>query len=167
MLKSIYRLLPYKLQKTLRLCLHYIRNTSAQYTYSGISWQEFNKKVLSASGTYKGIFIQEPVIDWDMELYQRPQHLSYALARLGYLVIYKIDIIHIKKVKGFFNIEPNVWLTQSKDVEKITGAVHSFYSTVFVGSAMKELFKKKQKFVYEYIDHIDPQIRSSFSKKWR
>lgn len=125
----------------------------------GIDWQEFKQNVLSRRDHYKGIFIQEVNIDWNVPLYQRPQHMAKALARLDYLVIYKTVNWSGDSVNGFQQVSENVWLTNRCEVDKIEGAVRSIYSTAYAVSP-KKLAKRSENgvVIYEYIDHIDPAI---------
>lgn len=127
--------------------------------FSDLSWQQFNTEVLAFRGKYKGIFIQELVIDWNVPLYQRPQHISAAFGRLGYLVIYRTDNWAGDNVNGFREVSKNVWITNRHEVAKIDDAVRSVYSTAYANTP--ELLMENGKrgvLVYEYIDHIDPQI---------
>ncbi len=126
---------------------------------SDLSWAEFKDRVLSHSNKYKGIFIQEVVIDWNVPLYQRPQHISVALGRQGYLVIYRTVNWTNDNVSGFREVENNVWITDRPEVDQIEGALRSVYSTAYAQSpkAIQQL-RKGNRFVYEYIDHIDHEI---------
>ena len=126
---------------------------------SDLSWEDFSAQILSRRGEYKGIFVQELVIDWNVPRYQRPQHIATAFGRLGYLVIYKTDNWVGDNVDGFREVSKNVWITNRDEVNKIEGVVRSFYSTAYANTP--ELMLKNCKrgvLVYEYIDHIDPQI---------
>lgn len=125
-----------------------------------ISWSAFNKMILSKRDEYKGIFIQEVVIDWNLILYQRPQHIATALGRLGYLVIYCTNNTAADDVNGFRRVEANVWVTNSREVEGINGAVWSVYSGYYMASNKKMLGKRGENslIIYEYIDQIDPEI---------
>ena len=124
-----------------------------------MSWPEFNKEILSKREKYKGIFVQELVIDWNVPLYQRPQHIAAALGRLGYLVIYRTDNWAGDNVDGFREVSENVWITNRYEVDEIHDIVRSFYSTAYAHTP--ELLLKNGKrgtLIYEYIDHIDPEI---------
>jgi hypothetical protein len=123
-----------------------------------MSWESFNAQVLSQRSKYRGVFVQEYLIDWGVPLYQRPQHIASALGRLGYLVIYRTRNWLADNVDGFREVSKNVWLTNKKEVNKIEGVVRSFYSTAI---STPELILKNGRrglLVYEYIDHLDPQI---------
>ena len=124
-----------------------------------LSWEQFEKDVLSKRDQYKGVFVQEPNIDWQTPLYQRPQHLASALGRLGYLTIYRTNNLVVDNVSGFRQIAPNVWLTNSERTDEIENSVHSIYSTSFSldVSKLKNL-GPTQRVVYEYVDQIDMKI---------
>lgn len=124
-----------------------------------ITWDEFEASVLSKRKHYKGIFVQDTIVDWSIPLYQRPQHIASALGQLGYLVIFK-TLNQLDQVDGFRQIEKNVWITNSDEIDAIDGVVCSVYSTGFFN--VDRIVKGKNNdtwcFVYEYIDHINPMI---------
>lgn len=171
---SIIRYLFWKLPAGLRQALHGPRHAFVRYVRglpssqvvnesnpatADFSWSEFNEKVLSKRDDYKGVFIQELVIDWNVPLYQRPQHISAALGRLGYLVIYRTDNWAGDDVNGFREVSKNVWITNRYEVEEIQGCVRSLYSTAYANTPELLLKNgKRGRIVYEYIDHIDPEI---------
>lgn len=126
---------------------------------SDMSWENFKTTVLSLRNEYKGIFVQEMVIDWNVPLYQRPQHIASALGRAGYLVLYRTPNWSADNVNGFRMVSENVWLTNSDHVDEIEGTVRSFYSTAYAHTPEEiSLVKRNSKIIYEYIDHIDPAI---------
>lgn len=139
--------------------------TFAKHIRPDMSWEEFQAQVLFARHLYKGVFIQEPVLDWNVPLYQRPQHMATALGKLGYLVIYKtpgtFDI-----VQGFREVTENVWLTNLSQV-KIENAVFSVYSSTAYGAdqILTGELTQDDIFVYEYIDHISTLINGENTKK--
>ncbi len=168
-LKAIFWRLPVPLRRALNgtryaavrkfRTAHFAGRLVAAKNRSGIDWDEFKQNVLSRRDEYKGVFIQEVVIDWNVPLYQRPQHMATALARLGYLVIYKTVNWSGDSVNGFQRVADNIWLTNRCEVDNIERAVRSIYSTAYA-VAPKKLARGREKgvMVYEYIDHIDPAI---------
>lgn len=129
-----------------------------------LSWRQFKSNILDHSAAYKGIFVQSVVIDWNVDLFQRPQHMAAAFARRGYLVIYQTDNWTKDDVVGFRQVAPNVWITNHNVMDFISNAVISLYSTAYSGP--KIVVDKSQKYlqtVYEYIDHITPEISGSVS----
>lgn len=126
---------------------------------SDLTWDEFNANVLQDIESYKGIFVQEETIDWNVPLYQRPQHIATAFGRLGYIVIYRTyNFTGKDEVNGFREIRPNVWLTNRAEVSTISSGVHSVYSTAYASALRVLENKNNQKLIYEYIDHIDEEI---------
>ena len=123
-----------------------------------MSWSEFNSTVLANRSAYRGVFVQEPTIGWNVPLYQRPQHMATALGRLGYLVIYRTIDVSVDAIDGFREVAKNVWLTNASEIDSLEGVVRSVYSTALF--ATPDIFEKYQDdlIIYEYIDHIDPQI---------
>ncbi len=124
-----------------------------------LSWTEFSAQVLSRREQFKGIFVQELVIDWNVPLYQRPQHIANAFARLGYLVIYRTDNWSGDNVDGCQEVMPNVWLSNCDEVNHLQNVVRSLYSTAHFFTPESILkHGRRGALIYEYIDHIDPQI---------
>jgi polysaccharide pyruvyl transferase CsaB len=129
---------------------------------SDMSWEEFKFGVLNQRARYKGIFVQDFSIDWHSPLYQRPQHMACAMGRLGYLVIYRTGNALYDKIHGVRLVATNVWATNCMEVDDVEHAITSIYSTAYALSVHSLSARQvTQKIVYEYIDHIDPQISGS------
>lgn len=125
----------------------------------GMPWAEFERTVLSRRAEFKGVFVQEMVIDWNVPLYQRPQHLATALGRLGYLVLYRTSNWVDRDIDGVYEVCPNVWLTNCPELDGLRGAVRSVYSTAYAHEPARLVdCSRGNVMVYEYIDHIDPKI---------
>lgn len=169
-LRFLFRMLPMGLRNSLNGPRHAIarrvrglissqNNAMGKVLPSDLSWKEFNKKILSNRNQYKGVFIQEQAIDWNVALYQRPQHIAAALGRLGYLVIYRTYSWSDDSVNGFREVAENVWISSLDEVDEIEGVVRSVYSTAFTNTPSSLMKRgKRGKILYEYIDHIDPEI---------
>ncbi len=123
-----------------------------------LSWSEFSSTVLADRAAYRGIFVQENIIGWNVPLYQRPQQMATALGRLGYLVIYRTSDTGVDAVDGFRQVAENVWLANAREVDSLEGVVRSVYSTAFFAAPDMLDKYRRDVVVYEYIDHIDPQI---------
>jgi len=168
MAKYLFRKLPHSIQNRLETPAHgliqklrRIPHPPAVPLPGDLSWDEFQANILSQREKYKGVFIQEVIIDWNIPLFQRPQHLASALGRLGYLVIYRtLNNNLADTVQGFRNVAENVWLTNCEQTDQIAGAIRSFYSTSFYIDvrALITNIHPERFLVYEYIDHIDPMI---------
>lgn len=169
--RSLYRSMPTQLQKIMRgpawriatalrkPVLSEIVNDSSVVTnaHMDLTWAQFQKQVLTHKDDYAGIFIQGAIIDWNIDLYQRPQHMAAAFAKRDYLVIYQTHNWANDDVQGFRQVRKNVWLTNYDVAREISGAVVSVYSTGYIGEVVKRSYGKNV-LVYEYIDHIDPKI---------
>ncbi|MBK3745197.1 glycosyltransferase family 1 protein [Paraburkholderia aspalathi] len=168
--RSVYWKMPQHVQKALRIPARRVakalRNTSIPEAglrglnaFNDLTWEQFENNILAHSSNYKGIFIQGPVIDWDIDLFQRPQHMAAAFARRGYLVIYHTHCWANDDVSGFRQVLPNVWLTNYDVITRTPEAVVSIYSTAYANAdTIIATPKDKIHLVYEYIDHIDPKI---------
>lgn len=109
------------------------------------------------------IFVQSPIIDWFVPLYQRPQHMALAMARQGYLVFYITANTLGDRAFGFHEVERNVFITNQPVHLMVNDALISFYSTVptllsWQGDKIQKVRARGNKLLYEYIDHIDPEI---------
>lgn len=116
----------------------------------------------------KPVFIQMTTIDWFVPLYQRPQHMSLAMAREGYVVFYMTGNGQFDKAFGFHEIEPNVFITNQPVPIMLDNALISFYSTSPVMEGWLEEFgdemrRRNHVIAYEYIDHIDPEISFEYT----
>lgn len=125
--------------------------------YTDLTWDQFQKNILSNRDDYTGVFIQGAIIDWNVDLYQRPQHVATAFANRDYLVIYQTHNWANDDVQGFRQVRKNVWLTNYDVAKEISGAVVSVYSTGYIEEVIKMSYNRNT-IVYEYIDHIDPKI---------
>ena len=165
--RSLYWALPTGLRQSLNEPRHkFVRMVRGSQPASSVlvqdgdlTWEQFSEQVLSKRDQYKGVFIQELVIDWNVPLYQRPQHMAAALGNQGFLVIYKTDNWAGDDVNGFRLVSPGVWITNRREVDTIDGVVRSIYSTAYANTPEILLENGKRGFlIYEYIDHIDPEI---------
>lgn len=165
--KKAYWMLPPSFRKKLAGEAHSVVRTlrslgGGNYKRSNggdISWQLFNETVLSKKDDTKKVIVFERNIDWDIPLFQRPQHLSVALGNIGHVVIYMTTG---DGVKGFRNVATNVWLSDDESVASIPNAYHIFLSTSLMASSRTmEKVKKSGYVIYDYVDHIDPLISGS------
>ena len=109
------------------------------------------------------VFVQSAIIDWFVPLYQRPQHMALAMARQGYLVFYVTGNMLGDRAKGFHEVAPNVFITNQPAHLQVEDALVSCYSTVstllsWQGGVAEKVRARNNKLLYEYIDHIDPEI---------
>ena len=164
LLGSMYRRLPWRVQQALlplkRRILGQAARHSNETNFNGegdLNWVQFETNILAFRDQYKGVFVQSVVIDWNVPLYQRPQHMAKAMGRLGYLVLYETDCWTSDNVNGVRHLGDNVWLVNARQSNSLKGVVRSFYSTA-VASQYGPHMLEGNVVVYEYIDHIDPAI---------
>jgi Glycosyltransferase len=130
-----------------------------------LSLDQFRKNVLAHAQHFRGVFVQNVMIGWAADLFQRPQHLAIAMAKRGYLVIYQTVRWTKDAVSGFRQVYPGVWVTDHDVAAEIPGAVVTTCSTDFLDrDLLGHLDRKSCRVVYEYIDHIDPKISGSSSQ---
>lgn len=143
--------------------------TVAEKTWSGTRFKSFHyynqlHRILARQPEgQRKIFVQSPIIDWFVPLYQRPQHMALAMARQGYLVFYMTGNMLGDRAVGFHEVEPNVFITNQPVHLMLEDALVSFYSTVatlltWQGNVIGQVRARNNKLLYEYIDHIDPEI---------
>ncbi|MUV13719.1 glycosyltransferase [Lysobacter sp. HX-5-24] len=109
------------------------------------------------------VFVQSAIIDWFVPLFQRPQHMALAMARQGYLVFYVTANMLGDRAKGFHEVAPNVFITNQPAHLMVDDALVSCYSTVatllsWQADVARKVRARNNKLLYEYIDHIDPEI---------
>lgn len=116
----------------------------------------------------KPVFIQMVTIDWFVPLYQRPQHMALAMAEQGYVVFYMTGNGQFDKAFGFHEVAPGVFITNQPVPLMLDQALVSFYSTspvmeYWLGSYGNQFKDRGHVVIYEYIDHIDPEISFEFT----
>jgi hypothetical protein len=110
------------------------------------------------------IFIVPPFVDWNMPLFQRPQHICVALARLGVQVIFFSPSFAHDDGEGVLALQDNLILCREACFERfVADAPACFidvYSTAWVYNTDKiaSWSQHGHQIVYEYVDHIDEEI---------
>ncbi len=136
--------------------------------FKKLEQSRYNKKHLLqlneilSKNKYKGIIIYPPTLDWNIPLFQRPQHIALQLARKGYLFFFCTNNDHYDKVDGFQEVETNLYLTDRFDllIKKLNKgnllfhAANPFYSL----EDLKDWKKRGFDIIYDYVDEIDEDI---------
>lgn len=114
----------------------------------------------------KPIIILPPFIDWNIPLFQRPQHMMQALARKGALCIYCSNY-YLDTSLGIYELEKNLlYVSHLSEVEEyIHGAWFIIYSTDLNSNIdiIKKWKKSGNKIYYEYVDHIAQEISGEWT----
>ncbi len=108
----------------------------------------------------RGIIIFPPTVDWNIPLFQRPQHMAIKLSEQGYLFFYCTSNQY-DRVFGFEKIQENLYITDQFQLlkDRIRQGIIDVYSTssgIFVDEINE--MKRDNIVVYEYIDTIDETI---------
>lgn len=114
------------------------------------------------------VVILPPFIDWNIALFQRPQHIARAMAKAGTLVVYCTGGHHDTS-DGYYQLEPNLlWTNRFDEIElELTGVWFELYSTnPFADTERLNRWKKNgNKILYEYVDHIDETISGTYTSR--
>ena len=132
-------------------------------TFSYIDRKKCEKQlnyILKEYTNQRGIIVFPPTVDWNIPLFQRPQHMAINLAKLGYLFFYCTSNQY-DRVSGFEKVRENLYITNQFQLlkSKIQNGIIDIYSTSS-GISVNEIdqFQKHNIIVYEYIDTIDETI---------
>lgn len=114
----------------------------------------------------RGFYVQATTIAFDVTLFQRPQHISAAMAHQGMLVLYigynrVMGAIRGTDVQGLFVADGLIAFSG-----QISGAVVNIHSTMYDQTPAKldQLKDAGNAIIYEYIDAIDEAITGSTSQ---
>ena len=142
----------------------YIFKSAKHYFLKKISkkrhLERLNKIMTSRSGV---VIISPPLRDWNIPLYQRPQHLAVNLAAQGAIYFYCTDNKLYDDVSGFEEIKPGCFLTNRFDLVDeidIHDKVYDIYSTdnIMTWDFISRRLDAGATFLYQYIDEIDSEI---------
>jgi len=112
----------------------------------------------------KPVILSLSFIDWDVPLYQRPQHIAIQLANQGFLYFYHTRNYY-DYLNGYKHIGENMYLTNRFDevLERIDSKekyIHLYSTNMYKEDDRRiELaLEKGFKVIYEYIDEISEKI---------
>ena len=120
------------------------------------------KKILEKHKN-KVIMVTPVIVDWNIPLFQRPQHLAMNLAKKGILYFFCTDNWSYDNVNGFEEIVDGCYLTNRFDlVDKITDRkkYYDLYSTdnITDWEFVENRLRKGNGIIYQYIDEISSDI---------
>jgi len=103
-------------------------------------------------------------IDWNVPLYQRPQHIAIQLANQGFLYFYNTRNYY-DFMDGYKKIGKNMYLTNRFDdvlekLDKRKVYIHLYSTNMYEDDdeRIERALKKGYKILYEYIDEINEKI---------
>ncbi|MFZ0491880.1 MAG: polysaccharide pyruvyl transferase family protein [Acidimicrobiia bacterium] len=88
-------------------------------------------RILGRHEDAPGFVIFPPGIGWAVTLFQRPQQMALAFARMGYVVIYNLRANNAERVRGFREYLPRMYLAQVPDqaIDVLTRVPHPLVIT--------------------------------------
>jgi glycosyltransferase involved in cell wall biosynthesis len=113
--------------------------------------------------TNQKIVILPPLVDWNIPLFQRPQHLAKNMAKHNILYFYTTSSKLFDHINGFEKISENCYLTNRFDlVDNITER-NKYYDLSSTNNATKWKFIEKRLnqgdgIIYQYIDEISDDL---------
>ncbi len=139
----------------------------------GFGNKDVQKKLLidllsSHKGNEENILVYPPTVDWNIPLFQRPQHLALQFSKLGYLFFFCSPNGSYDNVNGLERVADNLYLTNNyhmliKNISRGWIIVNSTNQTVTVDN-IRAWKARGFKIIYDYIDKIDPLITGSVDK---
>lgn len=103
-----------------------------------------------------------PTVDWNLKLYQRPQHLAICLSKLNNFYIYGTYNYKDDNVNGFLEINKNLIVTDK--YRYFLSKKNNYYvlllsnqQTITIKN-LKNILNNKSKIIYDYIDEIHEDI---------
>jgi hypothetical protein len=107
------------------------------------------------------LVVLPPLVDWDMTLFQRPQHMARALAEAGFLYLFCVRGER-DRVAGLRELAPGLALTDRFDLVSATMGPRLWhvYSTDLVHDlpSLRARMDPGDAMIYEYIDRIDDAV---------
>ncbi len=112
----------------------------------------------------KPIILSLSFIDWNVPLYQRPQHIAIQLAKQGFLYFYNTRNYY-DYIDGYKHIGENMYLTNRFDDvwEKLKDRkkyIHLYSTNMYEDDEIRieRALRNGDKILYEYIDEISEKI---------
>ena len=115
-----------------------------------------------AGNDNKYLVVLPPLVDWNIPLFQRPQHIARHLSQEEFIYFFCTGNCIYDNVFGFQNVAGSLYLTNRFDLLKELNKkkIFDIYSTdnSLTYNFIEEELKKGNKILYEYIDEIHPLI---------
>lgn len=164
MLRTIYSISPNFLKRFWeKLWFRFVKLKSSEgILYAGrndlLLVEIFEAAIVDKISGSRNLYFIDHAIPWEGRLFQRPQHMAMAMARLGYFVIYQSGEFDGKCMQ----VADGVWVSPRFPANYPPNrCVRVRYST----SPTVQPHDARNVSVFEYIDHISPQISGSWTKQ--
>jgi GT2 family glycosyltransferase len=112
--------------------------------------------ILSNTSDRKGIIIYPSIIDWNFPLFQRPQQLSVAFAKRGFLVFYYTPNYRYDNYFGFHEISKYLYVCNVNPEVFVKANVQPVIIINWPTEKpfLNSLDKLNTKVIYDHLDHI-------------
>lgn len=113
-------------------------------------------EILAAHPDVPGVVVYPPSIGWNVSLFQRPQQMALAFARLGYLVVYALDPVNNEGVVGVRQVADRLYLASlpwgMNDLyEKLPEPI----AVTYVYNHHWTRYLRRPRVVFEHIDELE------------
>src|SRR6185437_97782 len=138
-----------------------------QNNESKITSDEFSielSQIMSKRGKNKKIIVYPPALDWNIPLYQRPQHMAQYLSNLDWLFFYCTRNVY-DNIKKITKLNDNLYISHKfiellAQLEKFVLIIHSGDPDLTIDDIKK--LQRKAIIVYDYLDEIHPAVSGGF-----
>lgn len=152
------------LGKIKRFILRIINKIKKVY-YKQVYKKDIQQLVESINSNNKKTILFLNVVDWNIPLFQRPQHIAKSLSNQGYNYIFFTGNIY-DDVKSFEKKDDNLYIVNGYYFENIVKAITSkdkyihLYSTDMktANEDIDRFIDKGYKILYEYIDEVSEKL---------
>ncbi len=113
-------------------------------------------EILAEHSDAPGIVVYPPSIGWKVSLFQRPQQMALAFARLGYLVLYGLDPVNNEGVVGFEQAGDRLYLMSLPwGMNDLLGLIPSPTVVSYVYNYEWTRYLREPRTVFEHIDELE------------
>lgn len=167
----VNRLLNFAKRNGVKETIHVASRKANDQATKKIATQKHRNELNQILEKHKGkeIIVFPPLVDWNIPLYQRPQHIALNLAEQGYLYFFCTANMQYDNVDGFKQLSDSCFLTNRFDILQtdIESKILHLYSTDM--NPHKELIdatiSNGNKILYEYIDEIHEDLSGPIPKE--
>jgi polysaccharide pyruvyl transferase CsaB len=114
------------------------------------------REMLAAHADTPGVVVFPPTIGWRVTLFQRPQQMALAFARLGYVVLYGLDDASGECDMGLHEVSPRVYLTKiPAEAADLLKAIPNPIAVCYVYNFQWTKRLEKPAVIFEHIDELE------------
>lgn len=168
LVKSISNLNEFRTKETSTVGNDIALKTIKAAEFEQISEYEFYNIISENRKNSSKVFCSPPFIDWNDPLFQRPHQMALASAQEGSCFIYCTPNWKHDSYSGYFRhkTNPNLIITSEWASIKKIPSLWLFVCSTNVTITKNDLIELKKdgvKIIYDYIDHIGPEVSSTWA----